>query len=403
MIKTKLIFVDGISGSGKSTISHYIARQLNKNGIKAQWYHETDQDNPFSFRPEMKNYQDNKEYMKLYFSLYLKQISDLVKKIKRSNKIIIIDSFLFQDILNPLLYCDPGRKRIYSFYKKYLELFNDLDPVVIHFCQDDVKKHIHNNFENRGEGWKQNRIRAKEEFEFCKNRNYKGEIAYIELFSEMSDISKTVFKKIKFRKVQIENSEKKWSRYRKQIIDFLDVKPVKEDLYQDNFNEFCGQYKEFKIHIKNRRLVLDHYWPDQKLLMVKKDVFELEGMPVEIKFIRDNNNKVISMRNTYMHVNRRSGHYLEKKDIKVSNKTTSKRFCGKYYCRPHKASCEIMFVDDKFVMQISEKDKRNFIYDNNNTLRSKFSAITLNFNFSKNKRSFIYKFSQNNKYKFVEK
>lgn len=36
MIKTKLILVDGITGSGKSTTAYYIARQIEKNGIKVR-------------------------------------------------------------------------------------------------------------------------------------------------------------------------------------------------------------------------------------------------------------------------------------------------------------------------------------------------------------------------------
>jgi len=38
MLNTKLILVDGMTGSGKSTTAHFIARQLEKNGIKVKCY-----------------------------------------------------------------------------------------------------------------------------------------------------------------------------------------------------------------------------------------------------------------------------------------------------------------------------------------------------------------------------
>ncbi|NOR44359.1 MAG: hypothetical protein GQ534_02145 [Candidatus Delongbacteria bacterium] len=43
-MKTKLIIVEGIAGSGKSTTAHYIARQLEKNEIKAKWYYEEERE-----------------------------------------------------------------------------------------------------------------------------------------------------------------------------------------------------------------------------------------------------------------------------------------------------------------------------------------------------------------------
>ena len=46
MIKTKLILVDGISGSGKSTTAHFIHRQIEKNGIKVKWFYEQEDNHP---------------------------------------------------------------------------------------------------------------------------------------------------------------------------------------------------------------------------------------------------------------------------------------------------------------------------------------------------------------------
>ena len=52
MINTKLILVDGITGSGKSTTAQFIARQLEKNGIKARWYNELEIGNPLHVKNE---------------------------------------------------------------------------------------------------------------------------------------------------------------------------------------------------------------------------------------------------------------------------------------------------------------------------------------------------------------
>ena len=48
MIKTKLILVDGIPGSGKSTLSQFISKQIERNKIKVKWYFEHDMFHPIT-------------------------------------------------------------------------------------------------------------------------------------------------------------------------------------------------------------------------------------------------------------------------------------------------------------------------------------------------------------------
>jgi thymidylate kinase len=49
MINTKLILVDGLPGSGKSTIAHFLARQMELNDIKVKWIYETIDDHPLEY------------------------------------------------------------------------------------------------------------------------------------------------------------------------------------------------------------------------------------------------------------------------------------------------------------------------------------------------------------------
>ena len=40
MNQHKIIFVERVAGTGKSTLAQFIAIQLEKNGFKAKWYNE---------------------------------------------------------------------------------------------------------------------------------------------------------------------------------------------------------------------------------------------------------------------------------------------------------------------------------------------------------------------------
>lgn len=48
MLNSKLILIDGITGSGKSTTTQFLASQLKENDIKVKWYHETQTIHPLS-------------------------------------------------------------------------------------------------------------------------------------------------------------------------------------------------------------------------------------------------------------------------------------------------------------------------------------------------------------------
>jgi adenylate kinase family enzyme len=46
MFDTKLIILDGLPGSGKSTTAQWLELQLQRNGFDAQWYWEGDVPHP---------------------------------------------------------------------------------------------------------------------------------------------------------------------------------------------------------------------------------------------------------------------------------------------------------------------------------------------------------------------
>jgi len=52
MINTKLIIIEGLPGSGKSTIGQFIGLQLQRNNINVNWHGEGDLDHPTDFEYE---------------------------------------------------------------------------------------------------------------------------------------------------------------------------------------------------------------------------------------------------------------------------------------------------------------------------------------------------------------
>ena len=121
MINTKLILVDGITGSGKSTTAHFIARQMEKNGIKVKWYYEVEKDHPLLEIDKNKDESDE-DHSKRVLVEYPQKWIDFVNKIKNDDYTYIVESYLFQDVLFfPHFMNDLDRKVLKDYSHRFLE------------------------------------------------------------------------------------------------------------------------------------------------------------------------------------------------------------------------------------------------------------------------------------------
>ena len=106
MIDTKLIHVDGIPGSGKSTTAQWIALELQKRNIAADWFMDEHRDNPVTAWDASDN------------DLFITQILDNWQRFSRavqsSNTLFVLEGSLFQHILLRLLLGDIEHARIHA-------------------------------------------------------------------------------------------------------------------------------------------------------------------------------------------------------------------------------------------------------------------------------------------------
>ena len=150
MIKTKLILVDGISGSGKSTTAHYIARQLNRNGIKAKWYQEEEKNHPLHVNlSKQKKKENDVQYCNRFMIEFVKKWEKLVKKIQQDDTVYIVECFFFQYSLLQPIFMDLDKEVIKEFLHNIYNTIKSLNPALIHFYQEDVGKAMHRNWRRR--------------------------------------------------------------------------------------------------------------------------------------------------------------------------------------------------------------------------------------------------------------
>jgi len=389
MLNTKLIFVDGISGSGKSTTAHYIARQLEKNGIKVKWLYEQEKNHPFRFISDIDEKelvkQENQEKWFLEFrDKYCAQIEKFVESINDDEYVYIVEAWFLSNTLSNFIQRDQDLKVIDSFYDKYCSVISKLNPVTIYFHQNNLDAAQRETWRRRGEFWKKTAIKTKENFYFCRRRNILGEEAYLTYLKAVRDIAKSIHSKLPFHKLQIESSAHNWEDYHMQIGDFLGIKLFSEMWFKNSFEKYFGYYQNkkmwFKIHADHNYLYIDEYYPNQKLIPLSEDEFEIEGYGAVIRFISNDDNIVESLRVTKDLCQFIEG--LEFTKLSVVNLSTDEqsKFCANYLNQLEKLDYKIYLKDNNLYYWQSDNNETILIPISQTKLAIYGTQSTIEFN-----------------------
>ena len=277
----KIIFIDGITGSGKSTTSSFITRQLKKNGIKTKCPTEHDEVHLLAGIDEIKN-----------------------------------------------------------------ETEGD-----VNMCDN---------------------------YPFCINRNLKGEDAYVVLHQETTSICLEVFEDILFKKLKIENSAHDWKTYRQQILDFIGIPLIEEELFDPSYEEYCGYYSGYPVHIRNNRLCIDQYNNNLKLIKTGEDEFQIESENVTYKFLRSKEGKVESIQITSEYRSKHIGLIYKKYDALSLSTEKMLSYCGHYLCEDKNTSCEII-LEDGILYNMGEYGKRIMVAENDLKFNLKYTTLEIVF------------------------
>ena len=89
----KLILIDGISGSGKSTTAQYINWQLNSNNIPATWYYEDEKNNPLAYEKADIEEMFTEEEARVFMEDFIHLIKGFVNTVLEDDKVHIIESY----------------------------------------------------------------------------------------------------------------------------------------------------------------------------------------------------------------------------------------------------------------------------------------------------------------------
>ncbi|OPA73684.1 hypothetical protein BVG16_26680 [Paenibacillus selenitireducens] len=278
MNHTRLILVEGIPGSGKTSTARYIKDQLDKNGIFNTLFLEGDLNHPADYEfvacldldeyedlkdryPELIHVIDQytqvvKQYKLIYYGK-LQQLSiethknlidelvrfdvynvsldryqeliverwlNFVRQVQQSHGTVILECCFLQ---NPLTLMfgrfNQSKLTITDFIKRLEQIILPLNPKLIYFYQDDIRLTIDRVTNERSNEWLRHLIWYFTEQGYGKENGYHGLDGVCKVLKERKEYELDIINQLKIDKLTINNTESNWKAVLLEISDFLKV------------------------------------------------------------------------------------------------------------------------------------------------------------------------------------
>lgn len=219
----RLVIVEGIMGSGKSTTARFIARHLEEAGQPAALIHERTDPHPVRATDELEH------WFEPWRDATPEELADralarwgaFVEYTLSNREIPVLDGQLFHGDLTHLLLMEADTALILSYLQKLAAVITPLNPFVVYLWQEDVEEAIRTVCMERGSEWIDYQINWKLAAPYCVRRGFLGLAGLISLYRDYRKLTDGLFEDLPLAKLAIENSGRQWPLYEGRILHEL--------------------------------------------------------------------------------------------------------------------------------------------------------------------------------------
>jgi thymidylate kinase len=286
-MESNLIIVEGLTGSGKSTMAHFIARQLEYNGIAASWLHEGEMSHPILI--------DVDTSIESYMAEIRVNWAAFVDQVGASTEVCVVEACFFNNLLETLMAYNVERAQILRFAAELQALGEPLNPILVYLVQEDVEQALARTFDRRGAGFRDFVIDLATSIPLAVNRGWEGCAGMLQYWQEFVALTDKLFERFPYRKIKIDNTAADWETYNLQVCEYLSIPLVPEQtlssseasrligFYQDRHSgrDFAVRFEDGELHIN----LFLKVWT--RLVRRAQNEFLAEGWPFVISFEAD--------------------------------------------------------------------------------------------------------------------
>jgi hypothetical protein len=164
--QTKLVLIDGIPGSGKSTTAHLLAIQAARCGIPVQWLCEDQEPHPVNIW--------NVDEPNTLARESLQRWQTFTQQASQASTLTILESTLFQSTIRLLFEQNMPLLEIQRYFTDVTQTILPLQPVLIYFRHPDLVTTRHHIVQERGTTWQRSITWRLTHIPYSQQRGYRG-------------------------------------------------------------------------------------------------------------------------------------------------------------------------------------------------------------------------------------
>ncbi|MBD3919672.1 hypothetical protein H8B09_12985 [Paenibacillus sp. PR3] len=209
-MNSKIIIIDGMPGSGKTTSARMVSEQLTKRGISSRCVLEEQSNHPLLILDRHFDSFEDERQADEFIHLLQSRYRSFVDEQLNNNEVTIIESVFFQDTINTSFHMGMNREKLRRFSKSLQQILSPLQPALIYFYQVSPEAQWRFICSVRGNEWGPVSFKSEEDFREA-GLLWGGSQAFVRSIIDAWDVPKLI----------IENSEYLWDEYRDRIERFI--------------------------------------------------------------------------------------------------------------------------------------------------------------------------------------
>jgi hypothetical protein len=225
---TRIIFVDGLPGAGKSTTADYIARELEQRRIPYRLLREREADHPLNVGGGLHPSGDvtgTRLFATYTVRAFIEESrarwSAFVAEARSGHHVNVLDSYPFQNSVRVLSQMDADPLTLAAYQAYVHDAAAGLDPVLIYLDSGDAEHALRAVSEHRGPAWTEYMIAVVTGCPYASARGLHGmdgAVAIMQAYKRLLDESVTRFP---FPRLVLSDCHRNWRECHARIVAFL--------------------------------------------------------------------------------------------------------------------------------------------------------------------------------------
>ena len=286
----KLVLVEGLPGSGKSTTSHLLCLHCERHGRPARWYYEHETPHPIFEYAEIQDVLDQGCLRDGLFDTALASWRRLAVDLARGDCSLILESSFFQTAIHAMLLLNWDEARITSYVLEVERAIAPLSPWLIVLRQDDVAAALRETTARRGAWFLEfieGRIRRSRYGRAWGLGHEEGVVRYLETYRDLTD---RLVRVLGVPKLVLDVERDRRETFVARIADALGLPPwTAFETPVPDLGRFTGRYKDvgsddvYDVVTDGAHLYLDGS-PRTRLIHRSGTAFDLAGTCIRLDF-----------------------------------------------------------------------------------------------------------------------